>query len=159
MDISKLIHPAPDSKRSGQENPRCLNPVHDAHGTKARKSFRQRHTCAQCCLERVATLVHTGVEHYVVVKIITKEFRSYWCPFCLMEADLVRVSKGNLHTHCQRHAAFLAQKRCPNHNKRWTDCNLCEDPRAGSSFCPCGVKLGGVGKKGCMCKRSKTVLD
>lgn len=127
--------------RHRTDNPRCMNPVHDASGGNRRRGwFRQRHTCRECCVERIGELADTGtMGKYEIVKRITREFRSYWCPFCLLETpDLTSVRPKDLKTHCTRHAHELSQKRCLAHNRRWTDCAQCEDPRAGSSFCLCG---------------------
>ena len=165
MDINLLINHVADSelspvaalsKRPTYQNPLCLSMIHNAVRTKHRKlPFRQRHTCSFCTMERIFQLVCCNTPKNVIVKRITNEFRAYWCPFCIMEADLSPAAllcckPGKfLHCHCRKHADRLAQKRC-EHDKRWTDCALCDDPRAGSSFCACGVKLGSA-KKFCCC--------
>ena len=124
------------------ENPCCTNPVHDASGGHKRRGwFRQRHTCRECCIERIQALCCSR-DKYETVKLVTREFRSYWCPFCMLEQDsMAAMHPKSLRPHCTLHAHLLAQKRCPAHNRRWTDCNQCDDPRAGSSFClSCGMK-------------------
>jgi hypothetical protein len=165
MDINLLIHhPEAESsvlslKRPNFQNPLCLNPIHNAVRSKQRKSpFRQRHTCTFCVMERIFQLLCFKTPKRMIVKRITAEFRAYFCPFCIMEADLSpeALMAGSpdkfLHCHCRKHKSLLDQKRC-KHDKRWTDCALCDDPRAGSSFCACGVKLGSA-KKFCCCKMS-----
>ena len=166
MDIDLLINhnaeaelkPVLGRKRPAFQNPLCTSLIHNAVRSKShRSSFRQRHTCALCVMDRVFQLVCSKVPKEAVVKKVTAEFRAYWCPFCIMEADLspeaLICCKPNafLRNHCRVHADILAQKRC-EHNKRWTDCCVCDDPRAGSSFCACGVKLGPMLKKNCCCR-------
>lgn len=145
-------------KRTAFQNPLCFNVVHNSVWNKSRKlPFRQRHTCGFCVMERIFQLVWQKTPKNVIVKKITTEFRAYWCPFCIMDADLspealiCSNSSKFLRNHCRVHADLLAQKRC-EHDKRWTDCCLCDDPRAGSSFCACGVKLGPGHKKNCCCR-------
>jgi len=144
------------------ENPRCTNPVHDASGGhRLRGWFRQRHTCRECCTERIRSLAAEGARgRYEITKIITREFRSYWCPFCLMSFEsLSEIGPKDLKTHCSHHATLLAQKRCTAHNRRWTDCNKCEDPRAGSSFCLCGVVKRKCGSVLCSCPDGVLAVD
>ena len=142
------------------ENPLCKKLVHDASGG-LRGWFRQRHTCRDCCIQRLRTLTAQGTRgKYEITKLITREFRSYWCPFCLMESDsLAEIGPKDLKTHCSRHAALLAQKRCAAHNRRWTDCNECEDPRAGSSFCLCGALKRNCGNEQCACRDEVLAVD
>jgi hypothetical protein len=53
-------------------------------------------------MERIKTL-SVALDQYTLVKTITREFRSYWCPFCLLEADLLNIGKKDLRAHCIKH--------------------------------------------------------
>jgi hypothetical protein len=88
------------------QNPLCRNPIHDAFGHKTRKWFRQRHTCVFCCMDRIKSLVDV-CDRYTLVKMIMREFRCYWCPFCLLDADLHNVTKKDLRAHCVKHQVMI----------------------------------------------------
>lgn len=140
-------------KKTNRMNPLCRNPVHDAVGNRSRTWFRQRHTCVQCCLDRVGRLVEKmGIDNkYAIVKTINREFRSYWCPFCLLDADLVNITKCNLRAHCSVHKVSMYLLRLfstPN----IIPCSHCERKNAAMRMVDAGqiavcVKTSGLGPR------------
>lgn len=121
-------------------NPRCWKPGHSLQN----KESIQRHTCFRCFSERAAELVaNPHLTRWDVACVLAKEFRNYYCCCCILEACVVKdFTRVSLNKYCRNgHALICKEHRCAAHNQRFTDCRVCPDPRAGTSFHVCGARV------------------
>jgi hypothetical protein len=121
-------------------NPRCSKPGHSS----THRASIQRHTCSSCFKERAAFLfANPNLTRWDVACILTREFRNYFCCCCVLEGrERIQLTK-----YCRNgHQAVCQEHRCQAHNLRLTECLQCPDPRAGTSYHPCGKH-----RMGCAC--------
>ncbi len=142
--LSTVATAQPTAKRSRaasrKPNPRCSKPGHSSQN----KASIQRHTCFRCFSERATALAaNPHLTRWDVACLLEREFRNYYCCCCVLEAcvdkDFTRVCLNKL---CRNGHEFICRQHyCTAHNKRLTVCRECPDPRAGSSFHECGVRV------------------
>jgi hypothetical protein len=130
-------------------NPRCFKPGHSSQ----RRESIQRHTCWTCFLERATELAsNPHLTRWDVACMLAREFRNYFCSCCILEAYATKdFTTVCLNKYCRSGHKFICkQRRCTMHNRRLTVCTECPDPRAGTSYHFCGVRVS----QKCNCKRT-----
>ena len=121
-------------------NPRCSKP---GHSVRKHESI-QRHTCFICFSERATQLVaNPNLTRWDVACVLTREFRNYFCSCCVLEACATKnFASVSLTKHCRNgHISVCEQQKCIAHGRRLTACNVCPDPRAGTSYHQCGKRM------------------
>jgi hypothetical protein len=121
-------------------NPRCSKPGHSA----SKHESIQRHTCFKCFSERASELVaNPNLTRWDMTCILTREFRNYFCCCCVLEACAVKnFTNVSLTKYCHNgHLSVCKQHKCIAHGRRLTACNVCPDPRAGTSYHHCGKRM------------------
>ena len=124
---------------------------HDMSHSKNGKKFIQKHTCKYCLAARINELLQKEhLHHWDAVNIIMREFRRYFCGFCLLRAfktkDFSAISLGK---KCFNGHGAISSMRCCDHGREFKYCKVCKDPRAGGRYKAC---CGGHFTVKCDCK-------
>ncbi len=129
------------------DNPVCKNKAHETNNSRV-NAFRQMAWC-RGCLKDLILKIPSEATLMQVVRFIMALTRSAYCPFCLLEEG----DRGNMHRvvakkHCKRHEIINLSTKCEAHGRKWQECKECAfDPRAGTDYCACGVRL----RNACVC--------
>ena len=122
---------SPPKPRTPVINAKCECPAHwGKKGTPI-----QLHTCRKCFLGDLAKLMEDPSLHdWSRAGYLNLKYRNYFCGPCTLEAmkskDFSKISFGKA---CKNgHGAYSRLRSCV-HQKRFTDCKKCKEPRAGTS--------------------------
>jgi hypothetical protein len=123
--------------QKGRTSPNRM--CHDMSHSKNGKKFIQRHTCKYCLAARINELLQKEhLHHWDAVDILMREFRRYFCGFCLLRAfrtkDFTGISLGK---KCFNGHGAISSMRCCDHGREFKYCKVCKDPRAGGRFRAC----------------------
>lgn len=129
----------PSQKGRSRPNALCSDVSHSVSG----KKNIQKHTCKRCLANRIKELLaKEHLHHWDAVNILMREFRRYYCGFCLFEAfkanDFTSIS---LSKRCSKGHGVISSMRHCDHGKEFKYCRVCKDPRAGGRFKACGCQV------------------
>ena len=129
------------------DQPKCTDPSHsDKDGW-----FRTKSQCRMCLKEAVETIPLTTTR-WQTTRYLTALFRSYFCPFCFLEAERSEMHTVTTKSQCKKHRNLNRTYKC-QHNTEWQYCKECvHDPRSATEYCLCGAKTSGIQSwAGCQC--------
>jgi hypothetical protein len=123
------------------DNPVCMDPAHET-GHKRVNKFRQKAWC-RLCLKYLIEQIPSEATHMQAVRFIVAMTRNAYCPFCLLEqGDRSKMHLVVAKKHCKAHEIINRFTKCEAHGRKWQECKECAfDPRAGTDYCACGVRL------------------
>jgi hypothetical protein len=129
----------PTQRGKASPNKTCHDITHSKNGNR----FIQKHTCKYCLAKRIQELSEKKHLHiWDAVNILMREFRRYFCGFCLLKAfktkDFSAISLGK---KCfNGHGAISSMRNC-DHGREFKYCKECKDPRAGGRYKVCGCPV------------------